>query len=122
MNFHPGYSKLFHDFSVTFNSSVPILPFLKNNRSANTHSKNCLDQISLSFISFCLQTVSAIEISTTKSQVKSSHVCAVSTVHSNGPHFNQQSLKPTGLAKDGQSSHLIKPSLYLMTANTTFEK
>jgi len=46
-------------------------------------------------------------------------------VHSNRTHFNQESFKTnsTGWAKDGQSSHLIKPSLHLMTVkfNSTGE-
>jgi len=56
-------------------------------------------------------------------QVKSSHVCAVSTQQYNTFQSTQLKTNSTGWAKDGQSRHLIKPSLRLMTVkfNSTGE-
>ena len=59
----------------------------------------------------------------TSNQVKSSHVCAVSTQQQSTFQSTKLKSNSTGWAKDGQSSHLIKPSLHLMTAkfNSTGE-
>ena len=53
----------------------------------------------------------------------SSHVCAVSTQQYNTFQSTKLKTNNTGWAKDGQSSHLIKPNLHLMTVkvNSTGE-